>query len=224
MQTSEVRIAIAHSHQLFLESLACCLCLSSTFCVVHTASKLCETGRDLAAKNLDVLIVEFALLRQLEEQKVLRIGLLPLGVKVLVIDVPDREDDILHCIETGGASGYLVQNASLKELETNLMAITRGETVCSPKIAHLAFCRMSLLARQEAGTGVTNGVSLTRREVEIVRLIEEGLSNKEIAARLHIEISTVKNHVHNILDKLHLRSRYSAVKYAKAQGLTVSYF
>lgn len=221
MQTPEVRIAIVHRHQLFLESLACCLCQSPTFLVVHTASQLGETGKDLAANNPDVLLVEFALLRQLEEQKALRIGSLPLGVKVLVIDVPDREDDILYCIEVGGASGYVVQNASLQKLETNLIAIARGETVCSPKIAHLAFCRMSWLARQDDRETVTNGASLTKREVEIVRLIDDGLSNKEIAARLHIEISTVKNHVHNILDKLHFRNRYSAAKYAKAQGLTL---
>ena len=186
------------------------------------ASQLSETGGDLAAKNLDVLIVEFALLRRLEEHGVLRIGCLPLGVKVLVIEVPDREDDILYCIEAGGASGYLVQNASLSDLEENIGAIARGETVCSPRIAHLTFCRMSLLARQETEPSIPNGTPLTRREVEIVRLIDEGLSNKEIAARLQIEVSTVKNHVHHILEKLQLKNRRSAVNYVKAQGLTVS--
>lgn len=179
------------------------------------ASRLDETGKDLAVQNLDLLIVEFALLRQLEDQELLRIGSLPLGVKVLVIDVPEREEDILYCIEAGGASGYLLQNASLKELERNLVAIARGETVCSPRIAHLTFCRMALLARQDDPGRVCNGASLTRREIEIVRLIDEGLSNKEIATRLNIGISTVKNHVHNILDKLQLHNRYSAVKHIK---------
>lgn len=222
MQTPEVRIAIAHSHKLFRESLSCCLSQSGSFCVVHMASQLGETGKDLAAEHPDVLIVEFALLRQLDDHKVLRIGVLPLGARVLVIDVPDREQEILYCIESGGASGYLVQNASLKELKTNLAAIARGETVCSPRIAHLTFCRMSLLARQEQKLGVANGTSLTRREEEIVGLIDEGLSNKEIAARLRIEVSTVKNHVHNILDKLQLHNRRSAASYLKAQGLTLS--
>jgi DNA-binding NarL/FixJ family response regulator len=179
------------------------------------ASELDETEKDLAVQNLDLLIIEFALLRQLEERKFLRIGSLPLGVKVLVIDVPDRDEDILYCIEAGGASGYLLQNASLKELEVNLAAIARGETVCSPKIAHLAFCRMSWFARLESNNGLTNGVSLTRREIEIVQLIEDGLSNKEIATRLNIGVSTVKNHVHNILDKLQLPNRYSVVKHGK---------
>ena len=222
MQTPGVRIAIVHSNKLFRESLSCCFSQCGSFCVIHMASHLGETGKDLAAKNPDVLIVEFALLRQLKEHKVLRIGSLPLGAKVLVIDVPDREDDILYCIEAAGASGYLAQNASLKDLEHILTAIARGETVCSPRIAHLAFCRMSWLARQEAVTGVTNGMPLTRREVEIVRLIDEGLSNKEIAVRLHIEISTVKNHVHNVLEKLQLQNRHSAAHYLKAQGFTVS--
>lgn len=78
---------------------------------------------------------------------------------------------------------------------------------------------MALLARQETGNGVTNGVSLTRREAEIVRLIEEGLSNKEIAIRLNIGVSTVKNHVHNILDKLQLHNRHSAVKFIRNQTI-----
>lgn len=218
MQTPEVRIAIVHSNQLFRESLSCYLLQHGPFCVVHMAPRLGETGKGLAVQNPDVLIVEFALVCPLEKRKILRTGSLPLGVKVLVIDVPEREEDILYCIEAGGASGYLVQNASLKDLEVNLAAIARGETVCSPRIAHLAFCRMSWFARLEAGIDVTNGVPLTRREAEIVRLIEEGLSNKEIATRLHIEVSTVKNHVHNILDKLQLHSRYSAVKHIKEQA------
>ena len=86
----------------------------------------------------------------------------------------------------------------------------------------MAFGRVSSLARQIGDYRSGNGTCLTRREAEIVRLIDDGLSNKEIAVRLHIEVSTVKNHVHNILDKLQLHNRYSAVKLAKAQGLTAS--
>ncbi|MDH4155390.1 MAG: response regulator transcription factor [Nitrospira sp.] len=179
------------------------------------ASQLGEGERTIAECGPDILIIEFPLLRQQSEMNGHRVNGLPLGVKVLVIDVPDREADILYCIEAGGASGYLLQNASLKDLEANLQAIARGETLCSPRIAHLAFCRMSLFARQEKRVAVSNDIALTRRELEIVRLIEEGLSNKEIAARLHVEVSTVKNHVHNILDKLQLPDRYSVVNHVK---------
>lgn len=79
---------------------------------------------------------------------------------------------------------------------------------------------MSLFARQEERVGMSNGIALTRRETEIVRLIEAGLSNKEIATQLHVEVSTVKNHVHNILDKLQLPDRYSVVKHVKERMST----
>lgn len=215
MQTPVVRIAIVHSNRLFRESLSCCLSQCGPFCVVHMAAQLGETEHKIAESGPHVLIVEFSLLRRQDERNDHRLKGMPLGVKALVIDVPDREADILYCIEAGGASGYLLQNASLKDLDANLQAVARGETLCSPRIAHLAFCRMSLFARQEERVDVSHGAPLTRRETEVVRLIEEGLSNKEIATRLHVELSTVKNHVHNILDKLQLPNRYSVVKHAK---------
>ncbi len=215
MQTSEVRIAIVHSSQLFRESLSCCLLQCSHFCIVQMVSQLGELEQNISEYVPDILIVEFALLRQQGERDSHRMNGLPLGVKVLVINVPDRDADIFYCIEAGGASGYLLQNASFKDLEANLQAITRGETLCSPRIAHLAFCRMSLFARQEERVSMSNGIALTRRETEIVRLIEAGLSNKEIATRLHVEVSTVKNHVHNILDKLQLPNRHLVVNHVK---------
>ena len=78
---------------------------------------------------------------------------------------------------------------------------------------------MSALARQANGTGVNQPQYLTRREQDIIESIEKGLCNKEIAVRLGIEVSTVKNHVHNILDKLKLQDRRSAVRYVKEHGL-----
>ncbi len=116
-------------------------------------------------------------------------------------------------------NAYSSVDASLDDLLNNIHAVMRGETVCSPRIASLAFDRMAALSRRVSAVKVSanNEACLTRREAEIAQLIDEGLSNKEIAVRLHIEVSTVKNHVHNILDKLHLHNRYSAVKYLKEQ-------
>lgn len=141
-----------------------------------------------------------------------------------MVGVPDTEQDILTCIECEGAAGYLLMNASLEDLLNNIKAIMKGEALCSPRIASLAFSRVSSLARQmrAGGPSTNNGTGLTRREAEIVKLIDGGLSNKEIAVRLHIEVSTVKNHVHNILDKLQLHNRYSAVKLLKEQGIAIS--
>ncbi|MBK9306032.1 MAG: response regulator transcription factor [Nitrospira sp.] len=219
MQDQRIRIAILHSYQLLRESLHGCLEHVPSFAIAQTASRLEELEEVLGSDRSDLLIVEFGLLRQggvYREQ----ICALSSEVKRLVIDVPDNEDDILSCIETGGASGYLVTNASVEGLVNNIKAIVRGETLCSARIAHLSFGRMSQLACRRDEDPRNNGTRLTRREAEIVRLIEDRLSNKEIATRLKIEVSTVKNHVHNILDKLHLPSRHAAVNQLKEQGFT----
>jgi DNA-binding NarL/FixJ family response regulator len=98
----------------------------------------------------------------------------------------------------------------------------RDEALCSPRIASQAFSRIARLAHQVNESWSGQSPHLTCREMEIVKSIEEGLSNKEIAVRLHIEVSTVKNHVHNILDKLKLQDRRSAVRFVKGHGLVTN--
>lgn len=220
-----MRIAIVHRDRLYRESVARCLAQVETISVVHSASGLEEGRGAIVACRPDLLILDFGLSRRRGAADTGEGYALSLGIKTIVIGVPDKEEDILACIEGEGAAGYLLQDASLDDLVSNINAVMRGEALCSPRIASLAFGRMSTLARQ---TGVSrpsmtsNGTCLTRREAEIVRLIDDGLSNKEIAVRLHIEVSTVKNHIHNILDKLQLHNRYSAVKYIKGQDVPTS--
>ncbi|MDH4369900.1 MAG: response regulator transcription factor, partial [Nitrospira sp.] len=207
-----------HSNQLLRESLHGCLEQVPSFAIAQTASRLEELKGVLGSDRSDPLIVEFGLLCQggvYREQ----ICTLSSEVRTLVIDVPENEDEILYCIETGGASGYLLCDASVEGLVRNIKAIVQGETLCQPRIANLAFSRLSTLTRQTSSTQTLDSKRLTRREGEILESIADGLSNKEIATRLHIEVSTVKNHVHNILDKLDLQDRRSAVRYVKDRGL-----
>ena len=214
MQDQRIRIAILHSNQLLRESLHCCLEHVPSFAILQTASRLDELEAVLGSDRSDLLVVEFGLLSEGGVYRQ-RICALSSEVKTLVIDVSDNEDEILYCIERVGASGYLPHNTSVEELIRNIKAIMRGETLCSPRIAHLSFHRMSQLARRREETPKDNGTCLTRREAEIVGLVEKRLSNKEIATRLKIEVSTVKNHVHNILDKLQVPSRHSVMNHLK---------
>jgi DNA-binding NarL/FixJ family response regulator len=192
------------------------------FSVVYSGSGMDGLSVAFFGGKPDVLIQEFGLCRRRESCCCEVHPAALSGIKTIVIGVPDKEEDILACIEQEGAAGYLLMNASLHDLLMSINAVMRGETLCSPRIASLAFDRVSRLSRQVDRVHTINDSKLTRREAEIVRLIDDGLSNKEIAARLHIEVSTVKNHVHNILDKLQLHDRQSAANYIKAQGLTVS--
>jgi DNA-binding NarL/FixJ family response regulator len=118
--------------------------------------------------------------------------------KVVAFAVADEEHDAVQCAEAG-ASGYVSRDATIEELVATIIRVARGEFPCSPRVAALLAHRISALATH--GTPKTGDRGLTGRERQILRLIDEGLSNKEIAQRLGIEVSTVKNHVHHILDK-----------------------
>jgi two-component system nitrate/nitrite response regulator NarL len=113
----------------------------------------------------------------------------------------------------------LLRDASLKDLMDHARAVASGETPCSPKVAALLFSRLRERARELQRLRALGPVRLTRRELEIISLIEERLSNKEIACRLKIEVQTVKNHVHNVLEKLEVEGRNAAVRYARERGL-----
>jgi len=221
-----INIAIVHRDGLYRDSLRYYLAQAEPISVVHSASRLDRgTWKTVVAYRPDVLILEFGLCRG-DGPAHVREGMYAssLAIRTIMIGVPDTEEDVLVCIDEVGVAGYLLMNAKLEDLLSRINAVMRGETLCSPKVANLAFKPMTTPAQRiDTGQpGSSNGTCLTRRETEIVRLIEAGLSNKEIAVRLNIEVSTVKNHVHNILDKLQLHDRHSAVRKIKEQAILAS--
>jgi two-component system, NarL family, nitrate/nitrite response regulator NarL len=130
----------------------------------------------------------------------------------------DLEGDVVACCEAG-ATGFLLRDASLQDVSDHVQAVANGETPVTPRIAALLSARLRDRARELQRLHRVGTARLTRRELEVIRLIDEHLSNKEIASRMNIEPQTVKNHVHNILEKLELRGRYAAVRYAREHGL-----
>lgn len=138
------------------------------------------------------------------------------GLRVVVLGVSERPPDILLCAEAG-ASGYVTRDGSLADLVLAIESVARDELTCPPEIAGALIHRVATLAaahRHEAVSG-----RLSRREIEIVGLIDRGLTNKEIAGRLFIALATVKNHVHNILDKLDVQGRDEAAAWIRHQRL-----
>jgi two-component system, NarL family, nitrate/nitrite response regulator NarL len=138
-------------------------------------------------------------------------------VQAVALTVNEREGEVVACAEAG-VSGYVTRESSLDDLVAAISSVVRGEMLCSPRIAatlvrHVATLAATPLAKPAA--------TLTGRELEVVALLEEGLSNKEIAGRLLIEAATVKNHVHNILEKLQVHGRSEAAAEVRARGMSV---
>ena len=129
--------------------------------------------------------------------------------KILACGVHDVENEVLSCAEAGVA-GCFPSNGSVAELAATIIGARRDEVVCSPRAATALFRRVADLARKIGDR--PEGLPLTTRESEVLTLIERGLSNKDIARQLFIEVATVKNQVHNILRKLQVPTREQAAK------------
>lgn len=213
-----IRVLIIHRNCLFREGLAFVLAQQPTIAVVGSVAEASAVLGELEKLRPDVIILDLYLPGREGVEEAQRIRAVFPDAKIVIIGLDNAQSDILACIEAGGA-GCLPQDASVEDLLNNIQAVAAGEALCSPKVAGLLFSRIREAGRERDLRQVSGLPGLTRREHEIMRLIAEGLSNKEIAVRLQIEVQTVKNHVHNILDKLHLDDRRAAARYARERGL-----
>lgn len=143
-------------------------------------------------------------------------------IKVLVVGMPKSKTAILQYV-MAGASGYVLQDVTVDVLIKNVKAAQDDEALVSPSMAAAFMEHISELAHISAGPYLRPRAysELTPREIEVLELISDGLTNQEIADRLYIEVGTVKNHVHNILKKLDVASREEAaahLPYIKQSG------
>jgi two-component system nitrate/nitrite response regulator NarL len=136
------------------------------------------------------------------------------GVKTVAFAIGDSEQEILACVDAGVA-GYVSRDASLDDLVAAIESVVRGDLPVPPRIAAALFRGLADVRKDERQT--FSGI-LTARERQILLLINEGLSNKEIAVRLSIEVATVKNHVHSLLTKMQVGSRGQAAARLSGPG------
>jgi DNA-binding NarL/FixJ family response regulator len=161
----------------------------------------------LRAAQPDILLADSVIVRTTE----LPARAADNGIRVVAFAVAaEDEDEVLACARVGVA-GFVERNATMEELLTTLRTASQGEVRCSPRIARLLVGRVAALTGSSSQPA--ENLPLTRRQRDIVAFIERGLSNKEIAIRLGIEVATVKNHVHYLLRKLqvHRRGEVAAV-------------
>lgn len=140
---------------------------------------------------------------------------------IVMLTVSEDDDDLFESIKAG-ANGYLLKNVRPEQLFEDLRGMMRGEAPIAPAVASKLLDALrtgGMPPRGHASMPAEDSV-LTRRESEILELVADGLSNKEIANELSITEGTVKNHVHNALEKLHLSNRVQAAAYAVRKGLT----
>lgn len=130
--------------------------------------------------------------------------------KAVVLGVRGAVSEVRRCADSG-IDGFAYRDLPLDELVRTLAAVVRGERVCGPGSARELFSRLARLGRRERQGERLEVLALTPRQMEVLRLIARGLGNDRIAVHLGLSPHTVKNHVHNILDRLGARDRAEAV-------------
>jgi DNA-binding NarL/FixJ family response regulator len=142
------------------------------------------------------------------------------GVRSLLIAMEDNRDQFLRAIRLR-ASGYVLQDASALDVVAAVRAVAQGEAVCPPRMTRLLFDYVARHAARHRAATPAGEKPLTRREQELVPLIGNGLTNKEIAAKLNLSEETIKSHIHRILRKVGVEDRRSAFEACQTSSLEV---
>jgi two-component system nitrate/nitrite response regulator NarL len=207
-----IRLLVVGEVRLYREGLVHAFANEDAIEVVGTAVGGSDALVQIATLEPQLVLVD---LMQGGLELVQALGTSPTATPVLALAVRDSEEEVLACAEAGVA-GYVTREASFEDLTAAVASVARGETIATPRMAAALLRRVADLAasrRREA-----EPASLTAREREVMHLVDRGLTNKEIARALHIELPTVKNHIHHILDKLQVRCRSEAVARLRAAG------
>jgi two-component system, NarL family, response regulator DevR len=135
------------------------------------------------------------------------------GAKIIVMDLLPVNEEIREFVNAG-VSGFVLKDATFDELVGTIRSVAAGEKVLPPRMTESLFSQIAREAEGQERAQVVEDVRMTRREREVIELIGEGLSNKEIAQRLNIATHTVKSHVRNVMEKLALHTRLQIAAYS----------
>ena len=216
----KLRILLVDDQPLFRRALATLISGQFDMIVVGEA----ENGRDaldkVRALQPDLVVMDVNMPVASGVDGVTAIRAAGFTTPIVMLTVSEDDDDLFESIKAG-ANGYLLKNVRPEQLFEDLRGVMRGEAPIAPAVASKlleALRTGGLPTRGQQAATAPQDMLLTRRETEILQLVAAGMSNKEIANELTITEGTVKNHVHNALEKLHLTNRVQAAAYAVRQG------
>ncbi len=139
------------------------------------------------------------------------------NAKVIVMDLAPVQGDI-NLFVKAGASGFILKDATLDDFLVTIHSVAKGSNVLPANLTESLFTQIVDHALKGGKTKLKDAVRMTKREREVIRLISDGLSNKEIGQMMHISIFTVKSHIHNIMEKLALHTRLEISNYSYSTG------
>jgi DNA-binding NarL/FixJ family response regulator len=213
---STIRVVVVDDQELFRRGLTMLLNAEPDIEVVGEASNGAGAVDLAAAEGPDVVLMDVRMPKQSGIESCLAMKEAAPAARIIMLTVSDDEADLYEAVKNG-ASGYLLKDSSIDEVSQAIRVVADGQSLISPSMAIKLLDEFKQMSRGERA--VNSSPKLTERELEVLRLVAQGLNNREIAKQLFISENTVKNHVRNILEKLQLHSRMEAVMYAVREKL-----
>ena len=218
MTADRVRVLLVDDQALFREALATLLEVRTEIEVVGEAGDGAAALERVAALRPDVVLMDLHMPRLDGIAATKRLRVEHPGVRVLALTTFDDDEDVFAALRAG-AVGYLLKDVSSDRLVEALVAAARGESVLQPSVAAKVVARFATLQEDAGPRPQPLVVPLSDRELDVLRRLAEGDSNREIATALFLAEGTVKNHVTNVLAKLGARDRTQAALRGRALGL-----
>lgn len=218
-ESKPISLVLVEDNRLLREGITAMIHAQPGFRVLAASADAEEALQKIREARPDVVLLDFGL----ESHDSLSLtatvhGEVP-AARVIVMGLLPVQEDVANYVRAG-ASGFIMKDASFEEFFATIRAVAGGAEVLPRELTASLFTQiaMNVAGGSREKIGALEGVRLTERETQIIGLLGEGLSNKEIAIRLHIAVHTVKSHVHNILEKLALHTRLEVAAFSHARG------
>ncbi|MDZ4258675.1 MAG: response regulator transcription factor [Gemmatimonadales bacterium] len=212
--TTAITLVLIDDNRLLREGLTSLLREQPGFRVLAASADVDEAMQSIRDAKPTVVLVDFSL----ENFDSLRVtGTIRLEVpeaKVIVMGLLATQEDVADFV-TAGAAGFIMKDATLDEFLDTVRTVSDGGQVLPMQLTRTLFSQIAEIAVRRGKPREMESIGLTQRERQVIDLISDGLSNKEIAARLHIAVHTVKSHVHNVLEKLALHTRLEVAAFTR---------
>ena len=217
LDESTVSVVVADDHPMWRDAVARDL-TDAGFNVVATADNgVSAVSRTLATRP-DVLVLDLNLPGMRGDQVCAAVVTAQIPTRVLILSASAEQQDVLEAVKVG-ATGYLLKSASREEFLSAVRSTALGKAVFTPGLAGLVLGEFRRMAAETAADKGREVPGLTRREIEVLKLVATGMSYRQIGEHLFISHRTVQNHVQNTLIKLQLHNRVQLVRFAIAKGL-----
>jgi DNA-binding NarL/FixJ family response regulator len=215
-----IKILIVDDHVLFREGLAILLKQEDDFQVVGEASTVEEAEAKALELKPDLILLDMSLPDGTGLDAMKRILVEQPDIDIVMLTIHDTNELVIKAIRAG-AKGFILKNIQTSKLVATLRGVRRGEPALSRGMTSLVV--QELYKQGNVVKTMPEGyIDLTKRELQVMELLADGSSNREIAEKLIISENTVKNHIRNILDKLKLKNRYQVANLVSQFGLRTS--